>query len=148
MLFEHAPRTLTHRTRGGDEGHFPQHEHLTAHDARHHEPFDDAEREDHDEDAAVRDRIAEKAFGGGPLRALRPQARGIERVLHIIIQRRDEDHDEKDARDGLQHLRGTHHEGIHLAARVAADHAVERADDETQKRARHTDAERYPRAAE
>ena len=148
MLFEHAPRALAHGTGGGDEGHFPKHEHLATHDAGHGEPLHDAQRKNHDEDAAVRDGIAEKTFHGGPFRILRPQPSGIERILHTIIQRGDEDHDEKDARDGLKYLGSSHHEGVHFPSSIATDHAVERADDEAEEGPGHADAKRDTRSTE
>jgi hypothetical protein len=148
MLLEHTPGALPHGTRGGDKGHFTQHEHLTAHNPSHGKPFDEAKGEHHDHHARIRDQIPHEAFRALPAARLKAEAQGIQPVFHIVIERSDEDHDEKDARDGLQHLGGSHHESIHLPSSIAADHAVERADDEADERTDQTYAEGHTRAGQ
>ena len=85
---EDANVGLSERACGGDEGGFPEGEDLTANDARHGEPFDEAEREDEDEDAAVGEEVSSGSRS--------------EVTLEERVEDEGGEDDEDEARDGVE----------------------------------------------
>jgi hypothetical protein len=129
---EDANVGLSERACGGDEGGFAEREDLAANDACHGEPFDEAEREDEDEDAAVGEEVSSGSRS------------------EVALEERVEDEgcedDEDEARDGVENLQQPHHGVVDVSSCVAGDEAVEGADDETYGGACDADGEGDARA--
>ncbi len=118
-----------------------QNEHLSAHDARHRQPFHQPEREDQDQ---------RLGYAGSPLNDGQGECRTAvcSQALKGAVDDADEDDDEDQSGNRVNHVHEPHHHGVHPPADVTGDEPIRCADEKRHQRARQPHDQRYSRADE